>query len=85
MMDFATHLPRTSRKHDAVWVIVEWVTKSAHFLVVQMTFTLKEFCRVYTFERLSGYMECQSLLYWTGILVLWLTFGRVSREPWEHN
>ena len=50
MMDFLTHLQRTSQKHDAVWVIVDWLTKSAHFLVVRMTFTLEEFCRVYIRE-----------------------------------
>ena len=44
-MDFVTHLPRTSRKHDAIWVIVDRLTKSAHFLAVWMTFTLEEFCR----------------------------------------
>ena len=47
MMDFVTHLPRTERRHDAVWVIVDRLTKSAHFLVVRMTFTLKEFFRLY--------------------------------------
>ena len=31
MMDFVTHLPRTLRRDDAVWVIVDWLTKSAHF------------------------------------------------------
>ena len=50
MIDFVTHLPRTSRKNDAVWVIVNRLTKSAHFLVVQMTFTLEEFCRLYIQE-----------------------------------
>ena len=35
------------RKHDAVWVIVDQLTKSAHFLVVRMTFTLEEFCKLY--------------------------------------
>ena len=40
MMDFVTYLSRTSRKHDAVWVIVDRLTKSAHFLVMRMTFTL---------------------------------------------
>ena len=49
-MDFGTHLPWTSRKHDAVWVIVDRLTKSAHFLTVQMTFTLEEFCRLYIRE-----------------------------------
>ena len=49
-MDFMTHLPRTSRRHDAVWVIVDWLPKSPQFLVVQMTFTLEEFCRLYVWE-----------------------------------
>ena len=49
-MDFVTHLPRTSRGHDAVWVIVDRLTKSAHFLVVLMTFTLEEFCRLYVWD-----------------------------------
>ena len=45
-MDFVTHLPQTPRRHDAVWVIVDRLTKLAHFLVVRMTFTLEEFCRL---------------------------------------
>ena len=55
-MDFVTHLPRTPQKHDAVWVIVDQLTKSAHFLVVRMTFTLERFCRLYIREivRLHG-------------------------------
>ena len=55
-MDFVTHLPRTSRRHDAVWVIVDRLTKSTHFLAVRMTFTLEEFCKLYIREivRLHG-------------------------------
>ena len=49
-MDFVTHLARTSRKHDAVWVIVDRLTKSTHFLVMRMTFTLEEFCKLYIRE-----------------------------------
>ena len=47
MMDFVTHLPRTPRRHDVVWVIVVRLTKSAHFLAVRMTFTLEEFYWLY--------------------------------------
>ena len=46
-MDFVTHLPRTPQGHDAVWVIVDRLTKLAHFLAVRMTFTLERFCRLY--------------------------------------
>ena len=56
MMDFVTHLPWTSRKHDAVRVIVDRLTNSAQFLALRMTFALEEFCKVYIREivRLHG-------------------------------
>ena len=55
-MDFVTHFPWTQQKHDAVWVIVDRLTKSALFLVVRMTFALERFCRLYIREivRLHG-------------------------------
>ena len=55
-MDFVSHLPQTPQGHDAVWVIVDWLTKSTHFLAVRMTFTLERFCRLYIREivRLHG-------------------------------
>ena len=55
-MDFVTHLPRTQQRHDAVWVIVDRLMKSAHFLAVRMTFAFERFCRLYIREivRLHG-------------------------------
>ena len=55
-IDFVTHLPRTQQRHDAVWVIVDLLTKSAHFLAMRMTFPLERFCRLYIREivRLHG-------------------------------
>ena len=55
-MDFVTHLPRTPQGHDVVWVIVDRLTKLAHFLAVWMTFTLERFYRLYIREivRLHG-------------------------------
>ena len=49
-MDFVTHLPRTPWRHDAVWVIMDRLTKSAHFLAVWMIFTLEDFCQLYVRE-----------------------------------
>ena len=49
-MDFVTHFPRTQRRHDVVWVIMDLLTKSTLFLAVRMTFTLEEFCRLCIYE-----------------------------------
>ena len=46
-MDFMTHLPWTPQRHDEIWMIVDRLTKSAHFLAMRMTFTLEEFCWFY--------------------------------------
>jgi len=35
-MDFISHLPRTLRKHDSVWVIVDRLTKMTNFLPVDL-------------------------------------------------
>ena len=50
MMDFVTHLPQTPQRWDVVWMIVDRLTKSVHFLAVQMTLTLEEFCQLYIRE-----------------------------------
>ena len=34
-MDFVTHLPRSVRGHDSIWVIVDRLTKCAHFLPIK--------------------------------------------------
>ena len=36
-MDFVTGLPRTTGGKDAIWVIVDRLTKSAHFLAIKKT------------------------------------------------
>nr|GFB50886.1 retrotransposon protein, putative, Ty3-gypsy subclass [Tanacetum cinerariifolium] len=34
-MDFVTELPLTQRRHDAIWVVVDRLTKSARFLPIR--------------------------------------------------
>ena len=55
-MDFITVLPRTQRKYDSIWVIIERLTKSAHFLLVRTTYSAEDYARLYVKEivRLHG-------------------------------
>ncbi|KAJ8899110.1 hypothetical protein K2173_010446 [Erythroxylum novogranatense] len=55
-MDFLMGLPRTSRKHDAIWVIVDRLTKSSHFLAIKQTDSLHVLAKKYIGEivRLHG-------------------------------
>ena len=52
-MDFVVGLPRTRRGRDAVWVIVDRLTKSAHFLAINMTSSLDKLVRMYVNEVVS--------------------------------
>ena len=61
-MDFVTHLPQTSRGHDVVWVIVDRLTKSVHFLAVWMTFTMEEFYKLYIWEIIRLHGELVSIV-----------------------
>ncbi|GJV03248.1 putative reverse transcriptase domain-containing protein [Tanacetum coccineum] len=40
-MDFITKLPRTNNGHDAIWVIVDRLTKSAYFLAIREDYKWK--------------------------------------------
>ncbi|GJZ37508.1 reverse transcriptase domain-containing protein [Tanacetum coccineum] len=49
-MDFITKLPRSSSGHDAIWVIVDRLTKSAHFLEIQEDYSMEKLARLYIDE-----------------------------------
>ncbi|GJT06203.1 putative reverse transcriptase domain-containing protein [Tanacetum coccineum] len=49
-MDFINKLPRTSSGHDAIWVIVDRLTKSVHSLANREDYKMKIFARLYINE-----------------------------------
>ena len=55
-MDFIMGLPLTSSGHNAIWVIVDRLTKSAHFLAIAAEYSLERLARIYMKEivRLHG-------------------------------
>ncbi|GJZ19017.1 putative reverse transcriptase domain-containing protein [Tanacetum coccineum] len=49
-MDFITKLPRIRNGHDAIWVVVDRLTKSAHFLAIRKDYSTEKLVRLYTNE-----------------------------------
>ena len=49
-MDFVSGLPLTQHKHDSVWVIVDKLTKSAHFIPVRMDYSMDRLAELYVKE-----------------------------------
>ena len=52
-MDFIVGLPNTPQQHDSICVIMDRLTKAAHFLPVRTTYTVKEYAELY-FERIAS-------------------------------
>ncbi|KAD2392908.1 hypothetical protein E3N88_39885 [Mikania micrantha] len=52
-MDFITKLPRTSRGNDTIWVIIDRLTKSAHFLSMKETYSMDRLAQLYVNEIVS--------------------------------
>jgi hypothetical protein len=46
-MDFITGLPTTQKGNDSIWVIVDHLTKSAHFIPVKTDYRPLEYANLY--------------------------------------
>jgi len=49
-MDFVVGMPRTQKHHDAIWVVVDRLTKSAHFLPLRTTYNAEQLAELYIKE-----------------------------------
>jgi hypothetical protein len=52
-MDFITGLPRTSKGYDSRWVIMDRLTKVAHFIPVKTTYKVSQLAKLYDSDCLS--------------------------------
>jgi hypothetical protein len=81
-MDFIVGLPLTPRKHDSIWVIVDRLTKTAHFIPVHTTYSAERYAEIYidlivpcmVFPRLYCQIEALNSL---------LASGHKCTNPWE--
>ena len=61
-MNFVTAHPRTLHKHNAIWIIVNHLTKSAHFLLIKVTDTADTLSMIYIREIVRLYSILVSIV-----------------------
>ncbi|WMV33703.1 hypothetical protein MTR67_027088 [Solanum verrucosum] len=49
-MDIIVRLPRTRQQYDSSWVIVDRITKSAHFIFVKVSYKVEDYAKLYLRE-----------------------------------
>nr|GEW51234.1 retrotransposon protein, putative, Ty3-gypsy subclass [Tanacetum cinerariifolium] len=81
-MDFVTGLPRTQKKNDAIWVVVDRLTKSAHFLPIHKDFSVSILADIFYQEIqlhgtpvtiVSDRDPCFTSRFWKGLQNAWGT------------
>ncbi|GJU71233.1 putative reverse transcriptase domain-containing protein [Tanacetum coccineum] len=60
-MDFVTKLPRTSSGHDTIWVIMDRLTKSAHFLPMREDYKMERLARFYVNEIVARHVNARGI------------------------
>jgi hypothetical protein len=55
-IEFITKIPKTTRQHDSIMVVVDKLTKDSHFFLVKITHTSANIAEIYMTEipRLHG-------------------------------
>ncbi|GJX37077.1 putative reverse transcriptase domain-containing protein [Tanacetum coccineum] len=61
-IDFVTKLPKTTSGQDTIWVIIDRLTKSAHFLPMKETDTMEKLTRQYLKEVVSRHGVLVSII-----------------------
>ncbi|XP_070002486.1 uncharacterized protein [Nicotiana sylvestris] len=83
-MEFIVGLPRTQHKFNSIWVIVDRLTKSVHFLPVRTTYSSKDYARLYIKEIVRVHGVPVSIILDRGAQFT-ASFGGPSKKDWGLN
>ena len=61
-MDFIVGLSRTASGNDAIWVIVDRLTKTVHFIPIKISFSLDRLARLYLNKIISKHGVLASII-----------------------
>jgi hypothetical protein len=62
-IDLIMGLPLTARKFESIWVIVDQLTKSAHFIPVNTTYKVQKYAEIYMAHVLCVYEVPKMIIY----------------------
>lgn len=77
-MDFLVGLPKARFNHDAIWVIIDRLTKSSHFLGIKVNDPLDKLAKL-CIKEIVGYMKFFSQSYSIKIPILLPNFEPTCR------
>ena len=80
-MDFILGLPKTPSGEDSIWVVVDRLTKSAHFIPIKVKDPMDKLARLYVQNIVCLHRQS----FWIETLVLLRGFGKVFRRKWGRS
>jgi hypothetical protein len=83
-MDFIVCLPNTSRHHDSIWVIVDRLTKIAHFLPVHTTHKTEKYTEIYIDQIVRLHGISKTIVSDRGALFVARFLGAAPKVTWHH-
>jgi hypothetical protein len=84
LMEFIVGFPLMTRRHDSIFVVVDTLMKSVHFILVHTMYQTPDIARVFVSEIVRFHGVPRRIIYDRG-LVFTGHFGPVSKRIWEHN
>ena len=61
-MDFIMSLPRTERQHDSIWVIIDRISNSSHFIPVKVSHSAEDYAKFYLREMVRFHAVLLSII-----------------------